>query len=47
MGDEMVIDGLSGFMLFEDEWGVLNFNVCGLDSGDTSCRDMFNSLEEF
>ena len=47
MSDEVVLDGLSGFVLFEDEWGMLQGNFYGLSTDDSACREVFNNLEDF
>ena len=47
MTGEVVFDSADGFMLVEDEYGVLQGNLCGLSTADCACREVFNNLEDF
>ena len=47
MKEELILDNLNGFVLFEDEFGTLQGNFYGLNTTDNTCREVFNNLEDF
>ena len=47
MKDELILDGGDGFVLSENEWGMLQGSFYGLNTNDSACREVFNNLEDF
>lgn len=45
--NSFILECGDGCMLFEDEWGVLQGSFYGFSSSDTTCREVFTTLEDF